>query len=90
MSVNYKAEMIQEYLGDGEKLGCEIQYLYEGEPLGTAGALSLLRENPGHLVIVINGDVLTKVDLGCLIDFHRRKGSQATMCVREYDIRGSS
>jgi NDP-sugar pyrophosphorylase family protein len=86
LAVNYKAEMIREYFGAGENLGCEIQYIQEEEPLGTAGALSLLSEIPDQPLIVMNGDVLTKVDLGRLVDFHKDRQSCATMCVREYDM----
>jgi NDP-sugar pyrophosphorylase family protein len=85
-AVNYKAEMISDYFGDGGKHDCFIEYLHENEPLGTAGALSLLATLPVQPVIVMNGDVLTKVDFKCLLDFHGRNNSQATMCVREYDI----
>ncbi|MDT8903840.1 nucleotidyltransferase family protein [Anaeroselena agilis] len=86
ISVNYKAEMIEEYFGDGAQWGVEIRYLREKEPLGTAGALSLITEPPGEPLLVMNGDLLTKVNFGHLLDFHKQHRACATMCVREYKL----
>jgi dTDP-glucose pyrophosphorylase len=85
-SVNYKAEMVKEHFGDGEQLGVSIRYLEENKRLGTAGALSLLPEQPEKPVLVMNGDLLTKVNFEQLLDFHCDQRAVATMCVREYDI----
>ncbi|TKI58591.1 CBS domain-containing protein [Brevibacillus antibioticus] len=85
ISVNYKAEMIQDYFGDGSQWGVTIHYLQEKESLGTAGALSLLPELPKDPFFVMNGDLLTKVNFDQLLDFHKTYQAQATMCVREYD-----
>lgn len=87
VSVNYLADKVKKYFGDGARWGCEIRYLEEKERLGTAGALGLLPERPQHPLIVMNGDVLTKVNFGHLLDFHREHDAAATMCVREYDFR---
>lgn len=84
ISVNYKAEMIEEYFGDGSKWGVEIRYLREKEQLGTAGALSLLPETPQQALLVMNGDLLTKANFGHLLDFHKEHHACATMCVREF------
>ncbi len=86
ITVNYKAEMVEEYFGDGEKWGVEIHYIREEKSLGTAGALGLLPEKPVRPLIIMNGDVLTKVNFGQLLDFHRQHQAQATMCVRDYDF----
>lgn len=86
ISVNYLADKVRKYFGDGSRWGCEIRYLQEQAPLGTAGALSLLSEPPNDPLIVMNGDVLTKVNFGHLLDFHRERAAAATMCVREYDF----
>lgn len=84
LSVNYKADMIKEYFQDGARWGVEIRYLEEREPLGTAGALSLLPEKPNCPLLVMNGDLLTKVNFQQMLDFHELHQAQATMCVREY------
>ncbi len=86
VSVNYKAEMIKSYFGDGARWNVDIRYLEENERLGTAGALSLLPQRPSAPLIVMNGDVLTKVNFRHLLDFHASHHSRATMCVREYDF----
>jgi len=86
LSVNYKSEMIEDHFGDGAKWGVNIQYLRENESLGTAGALSLLPEKPKHPLIVMNGDLLTKINFQQLLEFHDQHEANATMCVREYDF----
>ena len=85
ISVNYLAEMITGYFGDGSSLGVEIRYLHEQERLGTAGSMSLLPEIPDEPVIVMNGDVLTLVDFESLLHFHEDHNAEATMGVREDD-----
>lgn len=86
ISVNYKREMVREHFGDGSLWDAEIRYIEEDEqmPLGTAGALSLLPQIPNEPVIVMNGDILTKVAFGALLDFHTEHASVGTMCVRDY------
>ncbi|MCS3655567.1 nucleotidyltransferase family protein [Salinibacter ruber] len=86
VSVNYKAGMIEDYFGDGSDWGVDISYVHEEERLGTAGPLSLLPERPSESMIVMNGDLLTKLNYAHLLDFHREHGAAATMCVREHEI----
>ncbi|MFZ5633349.1 MAG: nucleotidyltransferase family protein [Bacillota bacterium] len=85
ISVNYKAEMVEEYFYDGSRWGAEISYIYEDKRLGTAGSLGLLKERPSQPVFVMNGDLLTKVNFQQLLDFHLDQKTMVTMCVREYD-----
>ncbi|MEX2459818.1 MAG: nucleotidyltransferase family protein [Paenibacillaceae bacterium] len=85
LSVNYKADMIKAYFGDGSKWGVEIKYVHEEVRLGTAGALSLIEESPTDPLIVMNGDLLTKVNFQQLLDFHIETNAKATMCVRDYE-----
>lgn len=87
VSVNYKAEMIEAFLGDGSRWGVQIDYLREGRYMGTAGALSLLPARPSHALIVMNGDVLTSVNIQHLLDFHLANKAKATMCVRNYHFK---
>ena len=61
-----------------------IDYLEETQPLGTAGALSLLPQKPTEPLLVLNGDVLTRVDYGRLLRLHDEHQAAATMCVREH------
>jgi dTDP-glucose pyrophosphorylase len=86
LSVNYKAEVIMDYFGDGSRWGAQISYLRETQRLGTAGSLSLLPEVPSHPLVVMNGDLLTHASVSSLLDFHASHRSMATMAVREYDF----
>ncbi len=86
LSVNYKSEIIENHFGDGTKWDVSIQYLREEQPLGTAGALSLLSEKPKSPLIIMNGDLLTKINFHQLMEFHVQHEASATMCVREYDF----
>lgn len=85
ISTHYLPEIIQNHFGNGEVFDIQIQYVYENEPLGTGGALSLLpRQEVDLPFIVINGDVLTNMNFSKLIDFHISQNAVATMCVREF------
>ncbi|EPR7137295.1 sugar phosphate nucleotidyltransferase, partial [Vibrio vulnificus] len=87
ISTHYMPELIHAYFGDGSEFGVNITYVHEESPLGTGGALGLLpKDLPKDLpLIMMNGDVLTKVDFQRLLDFHVSHDADATMCVREYD-----
>lgn len=87
LSVNYKAEMIKGHFGDGAQWGVPIRYIQETKKMGTAGALSLLPERPVEPILVINGDILTKVNYHQLLDFHSQQGAKATMCVYPYEFK---
>ncbi|WP_034445901.1 nucleotidyltransferase family protein [Butyrivibrio sp. AE2032] len=83
ISVNYKSSMIEEYFGDGTKYDVNVRYLHEDKRLGTAGALSLLEEDQiKEPVIVINGDILTQIDIDAMIRYHEKEKSVATMASR--------
>lgn len=85
-SVNYLADAIRGHFGDGSRWGVHINYLLENKRLGTAGALSLLPGRPADPIIVMNGDLLTRVRFDGLLHFHGEHGAAATMAVREYDF----
>jgi NDP-sugar pyrophosphorylase family protein len=87
ISTHYKAKMVQEYFGDGSNWGVTIEYVYEEKPIGTAGALGLLSQNITNLpLIVMNGDLLTKVDFESFLNFHNKYTGEASICVREYNV----
>jgi dTDP-glucose pyrophosphorylase len=85
LAIHYLGHMIEEYFGDGERLGVEIGYLREQAPLGTAGALGLLMPRPDAPFVVTNGDVLTDIRYGELLDFHVRHNAHGTMAVRVHE-----
>ncbi len=83
-AVNYLKEQIQDYFQDGSRWDANIQYIEEDKPLGTAGALGLLPQRPADPILVLNGDVLTRVDYNHLLRFHAEHDAAATLCVREH------
>lgn len=85
LSIHYLGHMIEEYFGSGERLGVQIDYLREESPLGTAGALGLLRTSSNDPFVVTNGDVITDIRYGELLDFHIRHGAAGTMAVRVHE-----
>ena len=85
-SVGYKGDMIEEYFKDGAKWGVSIEYIHEKEAMGTAGALALLEERPKKPIIVMNADLLTKVNFKYMLRFHHEHKAHTTMCVREHNI----
>lgn len=85
LAIHYLGHMIEDYFGNGDKLGVTIDYLRESVPLGTAGALGLLNPRPATPFVVTNGDVITDIRYGELLDFHVRHNAMATMAVRLHE-----
>jgi dTDP-glucose pyrophosphorylase len=85
LAIHYLGNVIEEYFGDGSSLGVKIEYIKESSPLGTAGALSLIEPSPGEAIVVTNGDVLTDIDFGDLLDFHLQNEAKGTMAVQVYE-----
>jgi dTDP-glucose pyrophosphorylase len=84
-AIRYLGHLIEEHFGNGARWGVHIDYVREESPLGTAGALCLLDPRPELPFIVTNGDVLTDIRYGELLDFHIRNHAAATMAVRMYE-----
>lgn len=83
LSVNFKAEVIKEYFGDGSRFGIEVKYLEEKKRLGTGGSLSLIDIGLKEPFFVTNGDVLSSLDYEKLLEYHKEKEAAATMCIRK-------
>ncbi|MEA3441025.1 MAG: sugar phosphate nucleotidyltransferase [Chloroflexota bacterium] len=79
LTVGHLAELLRAFFNDGRRLGLQIQYSYEEQPLGTAGPLSLISEQLTDTFLVSNGDVLTTLDLQELVKSHRQSGAIATI-----------
>jgi dTDP-glucose pyrophosphorylase len=86
LSVNYLKEQIIDHFEDGSRWGVSIDYLVESEPLGTAGSLQLLPDSLKEPFLVLNGDVLTRLNPCQLLHFHSEQQAQATLCVREHEF----
>jgi NDP-sugar pyrophosphorylase family protein len=87
LAVGYRAELIETYFQDGASVGVHIRYVRESEPLGTAGALSLVRRQfpTTEPLLVMNGDTLTRLDLRGLWEWHASRGYEMTIAVRSYE-----
>jgi len=85
IAIHYLGHMIEDHFSSGERLGVQIDYLRENSPLGTAGALGLLTSFPDEPFIVTNGDVMTDIRYGEILDFHIRHEAVATMAVRAHE-----
>jgi dTDP-glucose pyrophosphorylase/CBS domain-containing protein len=85
LTIQYLGNMIEEYCGDGSRWNVHIDYILEELPLGTAGAIGLLNPRPDSPFIVANGDVLTDIGYGEMLDFHCRYSASATMAVRMHE-----
>jgi NDP-sugar pyrophosphorylase family protein len=87
ISTGYKGELIKSYFGDGRRLGIEIRYVEEQEPLGTAGALALLRPDLARApFLMLNGDILTRFDFGAFVARHAASGADLTAAAVRYQV----
>lgn len=84
ISINYLGHVIKEFFGDGRRFGCKIEYLQEKEFLGTGGAISLLSEKPQYPLLVMNGDLVTQVNVDRMLAFHKKGSYTATIGVKRY------
>jgi UDP-glucose 4-epimerase len=87
IATGYLAELVESFFGDGGRYGIEIDYFREDEPLGTVGALAHI-DGLYRPFLVMNGDVLTDLDFGALLDHHARSDAIATIAVttRRIDV----
>ena len=86
ISVNYGADIIERYFGDGSNFDVRIRYLKEKKPLGTAGALSLLDRSMTAPVLVVNGDVVTNINFERFLEFHRQHRSAMSVAAMDYHL----
>ena len=84
IATHYLAEVIENYFGDGSRLGVHVEYLRETEPLGTAGAIRNIQPAPTIPFLVSNADLVSNVDFAALLDFHQTQMCDATMAVRKH------
>ena len=82
IATGHLSGLIQSFFGDGSRWDVRIQYIFEDQPLGTAGALKLA-DNLEDDFLVLNGDILTDVNLRDLFLFHKKKKAQATIMCKE-------
>ena len=77
----FQPESIRDYFGDGTDLGIRMEYVQEGSPLGTAGAVKNAAAHLESTFVVLNGDIFTELDLSEMIALHRANGAEATIAL---------
>ncbi len=83
VATHYMSDKIKNHFGDGQDFGVNIDYVDEDKPLGTAGALGLMQK-PDEPLLVINGDILTRVDFRAMLKYHHKHKADLTVGVRQY------
>jgi len=78
VAMSQKTQLVQTFFGDGSKWGADIDYTLETEPLGTMGPLTLIEDAPENFLI-LNGDILTKLDMAQFFESHVRTGNMLTI-----------
>lgn len=86
LTTHYHAEQIRAHFGDGQAWGVNIRYVHEETPLGTAGALSMLPVRFTTPFLLMNGDLLTRLNYRSLYQFHLDVEAVLTVCVKEHDV----
>jgi NDP-sugar pyrophosphorylase family protein len=87
LAVNHLHHLIRAYCGDGAQFGLTVRYSLEDSPLGTAGALGNVLDDLSDDFLLTNGDLLTTLDLRQLLDAHRQRDADATVCVFEREVK---
>ena len=85
VTTHYMPEKIKGHFGNGRRFGVEIKYISEDRPLGTAGALGLMK-TPRQPMLVVNGDIMTQVDYRAMYAFHRENRADLTLGVRQFEL----
>ena len=85
-TTHFLPEVIRAHFGDGSRWGVDIRYVHEDEPLGTGGALGRIDVETGADVLLMNGDLLTRLDLVEFAGFHAAEGADLTVGVRQFDM----
>jgi NDP-sugar pyrophosphorylase family protein len=83
--INFLGKIIEDYFGDGSRIDVNIQYIYEKEPLGTAGSLYHLKSYTDQPFVLTNGDVLTDINYSKLLDFHFNHHAYLTVAIKSHE-----
>ena len=81
LSLSYQPDKIADLLGDGSDFGVNLTYVTEPSPMGTGGAYRFAADMLHDAVVVLNGDILTDIDIASLMDFHRDRSASATIAL---------
>jgi NDP-sugar pyrophosphorylase family protein len=83
LCTNFKSRYIETFIGDGSQLGARVKVSKESEPLGTCGPLSLLRDELQEPFVMMNGDILTTLDLGAFYRFGSEHVADLTIATKQ-------
>ncbi len=86
LTVGHLAELLRAFFGDGSHFGLKIRYSYEDQPLGTAGPLALV-EGLDETFLVMNGDILTDLNVRELVQYHKEMGASATIAMHQRKVK---
>ena len=86
LAVNYLGEQIEDHFGNGASWDIEIEYIRESERMGTAGALGLMRERFKEPILVLNGDVMTRINYARFIEFHIERNFDLSVAINPHQI----
>jgi len=86
LATNYKAPLLKIYFGDGSEFGIKINYSKEEKILGTAGPLKLVEDQLKEDFIVMNGDILTDLNINKLIKFHKTESPDITVVCKKEEV----
>jgi NDP-sugar pyrophosphorylase family protein len=87
LAVNHLRHLIEAFFGDGERIGVKLHYSVEDKPLGTAGPIGAVLDKLGDDFVLTNGDLLTTMDIGAMIRFHREQRAVATLGVYQREVK---
>jgi NDP-sugar pyrophosphorylase family protein len=85
LSLNYQPRRIEEVFGDGAGTGVRLRYVVEPAPLGTGGAIKFAAQGITDTLVVLNGDVMTSVDVNEVVRLHRQRDARATIVLTPVD-----
>jgi len=86
LTISHLGELIMAFCGDGSKFGVKIDYSWEDKPLGTVGALGLVRDDLSETFLTINGDTLTDLNFLELVNYHKRNGALVTIALKRREV----
>lgn len=85
LSLGYQPDKIEDVLGNGSDFGVNLRFVAEPHPMGTGGAYKFVTDEIRETTIVLNGDILTDADIAKIVEFHKEKGSEATIALAPVD-----
>jgi NDP-sugar pyrophosphorylase family protein len=87
LAVNHLRHLLEAFFGDGSRFGVSVSYSFEEQPLGTAGPIGLVLDRLEDTFMLMNGDLLTTLDLKAMLADHRTRNADATIGVYQRELR---